>query len=266
MARVAVAVVVLFCACGVPDSSGSADASEVADAGTSCVPGSQRCEGDAVKRCNEAGEAWETSELCERGCDPGETGTTPRCTTCLCTPGASRCVPGTNALETCNAGCLAWVVQQCGERARCSASAAGERETAACKTCLVEPTDRCDGTAIVRIGPSCEEFVVEHCEFGCDADGCHDAPFCTANATRCDGDSVKRCNAIGSFEATERCEGLCHETSAGAACVSCVPNEVTCGEGGTIRRCRSDGSGHEVLMNCTAGCLSDAQGVRCASE
>ncbi len=173
----------------------------------------------------------------------------------VCTPEEATCQG--NTLVVCSRDGTSETRTPCDAGDRCVSDADG----AECREVICAPSERgcldndtrylCDSTGTTRTTADCEAGEV------C-LDGSCTSTVCTPNATRCSGDSLATCNALGTSESLVACDDTadCSGADFGCRCVSgeclerrCAPGSARC-VGAGIQRCLDDGSAWDTVETC----------------
>jgi hypothetical protein len=245
-----------------------------------CVPGVVRCDDSWIELCalgDEPGQTrWERRQDCQTFAlchpDPG------RCEVPACSVGELKCegaVP-----RRCNAGRTGFadVGEECQDRAHCSPDSAKcgaeGSEAPCCLSVPCEPNElRCNGTEIQRcradqsdldsvalcVTPALCAASLADCQADPASCLCQE-PACEAGATRCELQTLLRCNADQTaFEFVEECgtPALC-EAGRALIPVACQPSlceagTFACTNTGDLQLCNSDQTAYVTQTTCPGG-------------
>jgi len=220
-----------------------------------CMAGTSNCKGNAVRRCNAAGDGYDSTP-----CGARQTCSAPggvaACATWICTAGMAECDASAKKLITCAADGLSVATT-----VDCSAQGqvcfAGK-----CQTLICAPSMRfCEGKALKQCSADgLSATTVQTClttEYCDDASTTCRTGVCTPNQPGCDGTRAAVCNALGSgWLAGTDCNTLVGERCSAGACV-CAASRADC-DGNPTTGCEENLSTSTAHCGaCKAACSSN---------
>ncbi len=241
-----------------------------------CTKDATRCapDGAEIQTCNLQANGctdWSAAVACPAGqtCSNGQCATT--CTN-VCTQNGTRCAPDGSGIQTCSVqanGCTDWSAsvacpqgQACSNN-QCAPTCTNGCATAGAKQCTTDGTgvEACQTQANGCLGWS----AAQACPSGqtCTNNQCACPTVCTSGGkTQCSGTEVETCvtqaNGCLGWSAATVCPS--GQTCTGSAC-ACQNN---CNHNGDAQ-CTTDGSGYEICMPDSNGCLNWSSAQNCAT-
>ncbi len=230
----------------------------------------QRCLNNAVEVCTK--NVWKMVDDCTKNngdCMPEGTGFA-----CVAST-ADPCVEGDttrcdgNRVQNCVLS-IWTTTDNCNDEGR-KCVGTGPHE---CQAACVNGDTACDGNN-VQLSCIAGLWQAANCVSpkSCQADGgggfvCKEDALCTANATRCDANTLKTCNATGSAETDTPCNtNTCQSVTGGFSCVDtsvCTPGATACA-GNILRVCNQAADGYDDSDCGTEICTATNAGFACVA-